>query len=53
VAEWAHGTDAIHHYDENGLADHSEEPARIIKVHAMEVEFIKAWLEEWKQKEEA
>lgn len=45
--------DAIHHYDENGLKDHSDEPSRIKRVHAMEVEFIQAWLKEWKQRDKA
>jgi hypothetical protein len=37
----------VHHYDENGLAHHEDEPERIREVHALEVEFIKAWLAEW------
>ena len=40
-------TDAIHHYDENGLADHSKEPKRIRKIHEFEKEFIKSWIEEF------
>jgi hypothetical protein len=43
--------DAIHHYDENGLIDHAEEPTRIKHVHAMEVDFITAWLEEWDKRQ--
>lgn len=36
--------DAIHHYDENGLENHDEEPARIRDVHALEVSFITEWV---------
>ena len=34
----------MHHYDENGLTDHSEEPARIRDVHELEVNFISEWV---------
>lgn len=40
-------TDAVHHYDENGLANHSAEPPEIRAIHEQEVEFVKAWLEDW------
>lgn len=40
-------TDAVHHYDENGLANHSAEPPEIQAIHEQEVEFVKAWLEDW------
>ncbi|WOO84920.1 putative extracellular serine carboxypeptidase [Vanrija pseudolonga] len=36
--------DAIHHYDENGLENHDEEPARIRDVHELEVSFITEWV---------
>jgi hypothetical protein len=36
----------IHHYDENGLKDHTLEPGHIQRIHAQEVEFVKSWLEE-------
>ncbi|RXK38184.1 hypothetical protein M231_04558 [Tremella mesenterica] len=39
---------AVHHYDENGLSDHSLEPKEIKEVHAYEVDFVKQWVEEWK-----
>ncbi|ORY33065.1 serine carboxypeptidase S28-domain-containing protein [Naematelia encephala] len=41
--------DGVHHYDENGLTDHSAEPARIRDVHELEVNFVSEWLEEWKE----
>jgi hypothetical protein len=44
--------DAVHHFDENGLKDPSEEPKRIRKVHQQEVEFVQSWLREWKQKKQ-
>ncbi|WVW79480.1 hypothetical protein I302_101449 [Kwoniella bestiolae CBS 10118] len=36
--------DGVHHYDENGLEDHTEEPPRIKDVHALEVSFIQEWI---------
>ncbi|KAK7690876.1 hypothetical protein QCA50_005978 [Cerrena zonata] len=39
---------AVHHYDENGLADPSQEPPTIQEIHAQEVEFVKGWLKEFK-----
>ncbi|KAI0084544.1 peptidase S28 [Irpex rosettiformis] len=38
----------VHHWDENGLVDHSEEPPVIAAIHSQEVEFVKAWLADWK-----
>lgn len=38
----------VHHWDENGLADHSKEPAEIQEIHAAQVEFVKAWLADFK-----
>lgn len=40
-------TDAVHHYDENGLANHSAEPPEIQAIHQEEVEFVTAWLADW------
>ncbi|KAF8505248.1 serine carboxypeptidase S28-domain-containing protein [Hysterangium stoloniferum] len=37
----------VHHWDENGLADPSKEPADVQKIHAEEVAFVKEWLKEW------
>ncbi|KAK7040414.1 putative serine protease EDA2, partial [Favolaschia claudopus] len=37
---------AVHHYDENGLADHSQEPQEIQAIHQQEIEFVKGWLAE-------
>ncbi|KAF9449108.1 hypothetical protein P691DRAFT_813128 [Macrolepiota fuliginosa MF-IS2] len=39
---------AVHHWDENGLADLMDEPDEIKDIHADEVAFVEAWLEEWK-----
>jgi hypothetical protein len=44
--------DAVHHFDENGLKDPSEEPKRIRKVHQQEVEFVQSWVREWKEKKQ-
>ncbi|KAF3767285.1 hypothetical protein M406DRAFT_61235 [Cryphonectria parasitica EP155] len=45
--------DAVHHWDENGLFPNETTatlpPATIKDVHADEVQFVKAWVEEWKQ----
>ncbi|KAI0030992.1 peptidase S28 [Vararia minispora EC-137] len=35
---------AVHHWDENGLADPSAEPPEIAQIHAEEVAFVKTWL---------
>lgn len=37
---------AVHHWDENGLADLSKEPPVIQQIHSQEVAFVKAWLQE-------
>jgi hypothetical protein len=39
---------AVHHYDENGLADHSQEPPQIQAIHQQEVNFVKGWLADFK-----
>ncbi|ODN75032.1 hypothetical protein L202_06253 [Cryptococcus amylolentus CBS 6039] len=41
--------DGVHHYDENGLADHSKEPARVRDVHEFEKLFVSEWLAQWKE----
>ncbi|KAJ3562051.1 hypothetical protein NP233_g9817 [Leucocoprinus birnbaumii] len=38
---------AVHHWDEYGLADLSQEPEEIQKIHAEMVAFVEAWLEDW------
>ncbi|KXN80843.1 putative serine protease EDA2 [Leucoagaricus sp. SymC.cos] len=38
---------AVHHWDEYGLADPSQEPEEIQKIHAEEVAFVEAWLADW------
>jgi hypothetical protein len=30
-----------------GLANHADEPGRIRKIHAQEVEFVQFWLDQW------
>lgn len=40
---------AVHHWDQNGLADRSAEPEKIRRIHREEVEFVKYWLDEWKK----
>lgn len=46
-------TEAVHHYDENGLADHSQEPPQIQAIHEQEIEFVKAWLKDFKPPKKA
>lgn len=46
---WLIGIDGVHHYDENGLNNHSHEPERIKEVHAFEVEFIKKWVKDFEK----
>jgi hypothetical protein len=41
--------DGVHHYDENGLTDHTKEPSRIRDVHAFEVSFITEWIDQFKE----
>ncbi|KAI0070419.1 peptidase S28 [Panus rudis PR-1116 ss-1] len=40
---------AVHHWDENGLANRTAEPPRIQAIHAQEVVFVKAWLKDFKK----
>ncbi|CAL1716305.1 unnamed protein product [Somion occarium] len=40
---------AVHHWDENGISDHTAEPPTIKAVHEQEVEFVKAWLKDFKR----
>ncbi|KAF7768313.1 hypothetical protein Agabi119p4_7556 [Agaricus bisporus var. burnettii] len=39
---------AVHHWDENGLADVTQEPVVIQDIHAEEVAIIEQWLADWK-----
>ena len=39
---------AVHHWDENGLDDPSQEPAFIQSIHQQEIAFVKAWLADFK-----
>ena len=41
--------DGVHHYDENGLSNHSKEPARIRDVHEFEINFISEWIDQFKE----
>lgn len=41
--------DGVHHYDENGLTDHSKEPSRIRDVHEFEISFITEWIAQFKE----
>ncbi|KAF8316052.1 hypothetical protein DL93DRAFT_2193817 [Clavulina sp. PMI_390] len=36
----------VHHFDENGLKDHTLEPEQIRRIHREEIAFVKAWLKE-------
>ncbi|THH10296.1 hypothetical protein EW146_g8421 [Bondarzewia mesenterica] len=40
---------AVHHWDENGLADNSAEPVEIRAIHEQEVEFVTAWLKDFRK----
>ncbi|KAK2467597.1 hypothetical protein APHAL10511_000452 [Amanita phalloides] len=39
---------AVHHYDEYGLRNMSDEPLKIRKVHEEIIEFVLEWLKDWK-----
>ncbi|KAH8099959.1 peptidase S28 [Cristinia sonorae] len=39
---------AVHHWDENGLSDPSAEPPLIQQIHKQQVDFVKAWLKDFK-----
>lgn len=43
--------DAVHHWDENGLQDHSQEPPEIQKIHGEAVKFVQTWLEDFNRKD--
>ena len=40
--------DGVHHYDEYGLRDITQEPPEILKIHQEMIEFVTAWLDDWK-----
>ncbi|WVQ63792.1 uncharacterized protein L199_001946 [Kwoniella botswanensis] len=44
--------DGVHHYDENGLEDHSKEPPRIKDVHELEINFIQEWIAQFNEQKE-
>lgn len=39
----------VHHYDEYGLKDITQEPPEIRKIHEEMIDFVKAWLKDWKK----
>ncbi|KAF8514159.1 serine carboxypeptidase S28-domain-containing protein [Gautieria morchelliformis] len=39
---------AVHHWDENGLPNTSDEPPAIQAIHNAEIGFVKAWLKDFK-----
>lgn len=39
--------DAVHHYDEYGLADIRDEPLEIMQIHLEMIHFVKEWLKDW------
>ena len=41
--------DGVHHYDEYGLRDISQEPPEIKQIHLEMIEFVQAWLKDWKK----
>ncbi|WWC63922.1 uncharacterized protein I303_106527 [Kwoniella dejecticola CBS 10117] len=41
--------DGVHHYDENGLADHTAEPPRIKDVHELEINFVQEWIAQFQE----
>ncbi|GAA6033813.1 hypothetical protein JCM8097_000354 [Rhodosporidiobolus ruineniae] len=40
----------VHHWDENGLLPPASEPAEIAQVHKEEIEFVQAWMQEWRER---
>ncbi|GAA5950101.1 hypothetical protein JCM21900_004598 [Sporobolomyces salmonicolor] len=40
----------VHHWDENGLVPSSAEPYEIQQIHRDEVEFVQAWMRQWKER---
>jgi hypothetical protein len=38
----------VHHWDENGLANPADEPPEIQAIHNAEIEFVRAWLKDFK-----
>ena len=41
-------TDGVHHYDEYGLRDISDEPPEILQIHKEMIHFVKEWLKDAK-----
>ncbi|KAG7088068.1 hypothetical protein E1B28_012099 [Marasmius oreades] len=40
---------AVHHWDENGLANINDEPPEILKIHQETIAFVKEWLKDFKK----
>jgi hypothetical protein len=41
-------TDAVHHYDEYGLKNISDEPEEIRKIHGEMIVFVMEWLKDFR-----
>ena len=37
----------VHHWDENGRAELSEEPSQIQMIHEEIIGFVTSWLDDW------
>lgn len=42
-------TDGVHHYDEYGLKDLTDEPPEIRQIHGDMILFVEQWLRDWKE----
>ncbi|KAK4050336.1 hypothetical protein OIO90_005129 [Microbotryomycetes sp. JL221] len=40
----------VHHWDENGQSNSTQEPHRIQKIHEQEIDFVKEWLIQWRDR---
>ncbi|KZT27441.1 peptidase S28 [Neolentinus lepideus HHB14362 ss-1] len=45
--------EAVHHYDEYGLRDITQEPPEILKVHLEMIDFVTEWLKDWTSSSDA
>ena len=43
--------DGVHHWDQNGLQDPSQEPPEIQKIHREAITFVQDWLKDFKRKD--
>jgi hypothetical protein len=44
-------SDAVHHWDEYGLRNASDEPTDILNIHEEMIGFVQEWLQDWKAPE--